>query len=30
MCNLFLSLAERMGVQKLASFGDSTGKLADV
>src|SRR5688572_5896408 len=30
MCNLFLSLAERVGVQKLASFGDSTGKLADV
>ena len=30
MCNLFLSLAERMGVQKLTSFGDSTGKLADV
>ena len=30
MTNLFLSLADRMGVQKLESFGDSTGRLADV
>jgi len=30
MTNLFLSLAEKMGAQKLESFGDSTGKLDDV
>jgi hypothetical protein len=30
MCNFFLTLAERMGVQKLDRFGDSTGRLADV
>lgn len=28
--NLFLSLADRMGVQDLESFGDSTGRLEDV
>ena len=27
MTNLFLSLADRMGVQELARFGDSTGRL---
>ncbi len=27
-CNLFLSLADRMGVPKLERFGDSTGRLA--
>jgi len=30
MTNLFLSMAERMGIQKLDSFGDSTGRLGDV
>jgi hypothetical protein len=30
MSNLFLSMAERMGLPKLASFGDSTGSLSDV
>ncbi len=29
-CNLFLSLADRMGVTGLERFGDSTGRLADV
>lgn len=28
--NLFLSLADRMGVRELERFGDSTGRLADV
>jgi hypothetical protein len=28
--NLYLSLADRMGVEGLDSFGDSTGRLADV
>jgi hypothetical protein len=28
--NLFLSLADRMGVQNLERFGDSTGRLTDV
>jgi hypothetical protein len=28
--NLFLSLAERMGIQQLQRFGDSTGFLSDV
>ena len=28
--NMFLSLADRMGVQGLERFGDSTGRLADV
>jgi hypothetical protein len=28
--NLFLSLADRMGVQKLDRFGDSTGRLAGI
>ena len=28
--NLFLSLADRMGVQKLDRFGDSTGRLTNV
>lgn len=30
MCNLLLNLAHTMGAQKLANFGDSTGRLADV
>ena len=30
MSNLFLSLADRMGAQRLGSFGDSTGRLGDV
>ena len=30
MNNLLLSLADRMGAQKLEHFGDATGKLADV
>jgi hypothetical protein len=30
MSNLFLSLAERMGLSKLERFGDSTGRLKDV
>lgn len=30
LCNLFLSLADRMGVKDLERFGDSTGRLADV
>ena len=30
MTNLFLSMAEKMGAQKLGSFGDSTGRLGDV
>jgi len=30
MTNLLLSLADKMGAQKLGSFGDSTGKLEDV
>jgi hypothetical protein len=30
MCNLFLSLAEKMGAPKLGNFGDSTGKLENV
>jgi hypothetical protein len=29
-CNLFLSLADRLGVQGLDRFGDSTGKLAKI
>ena len=29
-CNLFLSLADRMGVQGLDRFGDSTGRLAKI
>ncbi len=29
-CNLFLSLAERLGVQGLERFGDSTGRLANL
>jgi hypothetical protein len=28
--NLFLSMADRMGVNKLERFGDSTGRLSDV
>jgi len=28
--NLFLSMADRMGIQGLERFGDSTGRLADV
>jgi hypothetical protein len=28
--NLFLSLADRMGLQQLERFGDSTGRLADL
>jgi hypothetical protein len=30
LCNLFLSLADRMGVQNLERFGDSTGRIGDV
>ena len=30
MNNLLLSMADRMGVQKLENFGDSTGRLGDV
>lgn len=30
MSNLFLSLAERMGVERLTQFGDSTGRLEGV
>jgi hypothetical protein len=30
MSNLFLSLADRMGLTKLERFGDSTGRLMDV
>jgi hypothetical protein len=26
-CNLFLSLADRMGLQSLERFGDSTGRI---
>ena len=29
-CNLFLSLADRLGLQKLERFGDSTGRLANL
>ena len=30
MTNLLLSLADKMGAQRLGSFGDSTGRLGDV
>jgi hypothetical protein len=30
LCNLFLSLADRMGVTNLERFGDSTGRIVDV
>jgi hypothetical protein len=30
MTNLFLSMADAMGLQKLDSFGDSTGRLEDI
>jgi hypothetical protein len=30
LCNLFLTMAERMGVKQLERFGDSTGALSDV
>jgi hypothetical protein len=30
LCNLFLSLADRMGVTGLERFGDSTGRIGDV
>ena len=30
MSNLLLSMADKMGAQKLGSFGDSTGRLGDV
>ncbi len=30
MSNLFLSLADRMGVPSLKQFGDSTGRLDSV
>jgi hypothetical protein len=30
MCNLFLSLADRMGTKRLERHGDSTGRLGDV
>ena len=29
-CNLFLSMADRMGLPDLARFGDSTGRLKTV
>jgi hypothetical protein len=29
-CNLFLSMADRMGLRSLERFGDSTGRLSDV
>ncbi len=29
-CNMFLSMADRMGVTGLERFGDSTGRLADI
>lgn len=29
-CNLFLTMADRMGLTKMERFGDSTGRLADV
>jgi hypothetical protein len=29
-CNLFLSLADRMGIRELERFGDSTGRLAKI
>jgi hypothetical protein len=30
MCNLFLSMADRMGATKLERFGDSTGRLENI
>ena len=30
MCNLYLSLADRLGIENLPRFGDSTGRLADL
>lgn len=27
MCNLLLTLADKMGTRKLESFGDATGRL---
>jgi Protein of unknown function (DUF1552) len=30
MCNLLLSMADKMGAQKLGNFGDATGKLESV
>ena len=30
MSNLFLSMADRMGVKSLERFGDSTGRLANI
>ena len=30
LCNLYLTMAERMGVRGLGRFGDSTGKLGNV
>src|SRR5208283_3086691 len=30
LCNLFLSMADRMGLQTLPRFGDSTGRLENV
>ena len=29
-CNLFLSMADRMGVKNLERFGDSTARLANI
>jgi len=29
-CNLFLSMADRMGIQGMDRFGDSTGRLAKI
>ncbi len=30
MSNLFLSIADRMGVKNVDRFGDSTGRFADI
>ena len=30
MSNLFLSLADQVGVKNLSTFGDSTGRLGNV
>ncbi len=30
MCNLYLSMADRMGLRELPRFGDSTGQLSNV
>jgi len=30
MCNLYMSMADRLGLRKLERFGDSTGQLSNV